>query len=513
LLVDSGGLIRRANPAALRTLGLAGENQGTSLGSLLVPEDQEVGDATLDRLRQSSAVPALFRFQSRHGTPAPFRVCAAPIARENQVYWLLQLFADTGGLSGLSFPAPAETVAEAAPTHLGGTAGASSPPAPPPQAPPQTVDASLAQKQKLDCALELARTVALDFNNALTSVLGHASHVLSQMEAGHPWRRSLLEIEKSAERAAEVVTDLISFGRQEKEPAEQETGNLNDLLRRAVDLFKNAAGAGQVEWLLALEPRLYSVQFDEAKMQQAFVKILENGLQAIHGAGRVQVQTRNLDLAAATQDGATQIAPGYYVCVQVEDTGEGIAPEVLPRIFEPFFTTKKAGPHRGLGLAWVYGIVTNHGGSVAVASRPGQGTAVRVYLPAQPKFVRDHTLEPGHLTGTQTVLVVDDEDLVLTMAETILSAYGYKVLTANNGPRALELVGQAPDRIDLVVTDMVMPNMSGRELIEHLRALAPHLRLICCSGYLRSAPPGGVLVLKKPFKGQDLLVKVKQALE
>jgi CheY-like chemotaxis protein len=259
---------------------------------------------------------------------------------------------------------------------------------------------------------------------------------------------------------------------------------------------------------------LYAVKFDEAKTQQAFVRILENAVEAVGAQGQIRVSTRNLDLAEARQDGVAQLGPGAYVCVEIADNGEGIAAEVLPRVFEPFFSTKRGGQHRGLGLAWVYGIVTNHGGSVSLSSRLGEGTAVRVYLPAQKKFVKDRPLRSDDLTGHQTVLLVDDEDLVLTMGETILTAYGYKVFTANSGAKALELARQCAEKIDLVVTDLVMPQMGGRELIEHLRALAPRLKFICSSGYVRSpAQEPDVGFLKKPFTSQELLRMVKQALE
>jgi CheY-like chemotaxis protein len=375
------------------------------------------------------------------------------------------------------------------------------------------VEASLAHKQKLECALQLARTVALDFNNALTSILGHTSLILGAMEPGHPWRKSLIEVEKSAEKAAEIAFDLAAFSRQEKDATEKTAGNLNELLQRAVGLFRSGPGA-KLQWTLGLEDRLYSVKFDEAKLQQALVKVLDNAVQAVGPDGQIRVRSRNLHLEETLQDEAAQVAPGYYVSVEITDNGVGIAPADLSRIFEPFFTTKSNPPHRGLGLAWVYGIITNHGGNVAVSSQPGNGASVRIYLPAEQRLTKDRRLKSDDLTGRQTLLMVDDEDLVLTMGQTILSAFGYHVLTASSGARALEIVSADPDQIDLVITDLVMPNMSGRELIDHLRALAPRVRILCTSGYLRSPDPEGeVAYLKKPFTSQELLRKVKQALE
>ncbi len=198
--------------------------------------------------------------------------------------------------------------------------------------------------------------------------------------------------------------------------------------------------------------------------------------------------------------------------MEVSDDGAGIPEEVMPRIFEPFFTTKGSN-HRGLGLAWVYGIVTNHGGGVAVSSRVGSGTTVRVYLPANRKLIRETSGDYGDLNGTATVLMVDDEDLLLTMGQMVLSSFGYTVLTANSGQKALELFTKSKKKIDLVITDLVMPNMSGRELTEQILKLAPETRVLWCSGYVRANnAEDEERYLQKPFTTQDLLRRVKQAL-
>ncbi|MEK7707744.1 MAG: ATP-binding protein, partial [Verrucomicrobiota bacterium] len=376
---------------------------------------------------------------------------------------------------------------------------------------PAALDAGLAHKQKLDCALQLARSVALDFNNALTSVLGYTSLMLSKAEAAHPWRRTLLEIEKSAAKAAEVAADLAAFSLQEKEARSQAAGNVNVILQRCVEFFQNSRKE-PTAWNVQLDRRLFAAKFDEAKIQQAFMKILENAVESLWENGRVGVQTRNVELAEPTQDRNAKLAAGLYVCAEISDNGCGIEPDVLPRIFEPFFTTKK-GTHRGLGLAWVYGIVTNHGGGVAVSSQPEAGASVRVYLPAERSIVRDRAQAGDDLTGNQTILMVDDEDLLLTMGETILSSYGYHVLTANSGQKALEIISKSDKTIDLVITDLVMPVMSGRELAEQVRRLSPGTRILSVSGYVW---PGSkqeeITYLQKPFTTQELLMKVKHVL-
>src|SRR5205085_6424946 len=180
-------------------------------------------------------------------------------------------------------------------------------------------DATLAHKQKLDCALQMARSVSLDFNNALTGILGHTSLVLSKMEPTHPWRSSLLEVEKAAARAAEIANDLGTFSRQEKDNKTQAAGNLNPLLQRCVEFFKQNPGPEPLAWKMQLEQRLFAARFDELKMQQAFLRILENSVQALRGDRRITVQTRNVELSEATQDRNVKLAAGAYICAEISD--------------------------------------------------------------------------------------------------------------------------------------------------------------------------------------------------
>jgi two-component system cell cycle sensor histidine kinase/response regulator CckA len=320
-------------------------------------------------------------------------------------------------------------------------------------------------------------------------------------------------MEKSADRAAEIAHDLATFSRPDKELRAPAQGNLNAVVQRSAEVMRSSI-AKQITWTVQLERRLFATRFDEAKMQQAIIKILENAGEAIESSGRITVQTRNFELSEATQDRDLRLAPGTYVCVEVSDTGAGIPSDVLPRIFEPFFTTRKAAGHRGLGLALVYGIVTNHGGGVAVSSQPGSGTSVRMYLPAEKRVVKDDTGRAGDLKGKETILLIDNEELLLTMGRTVLTGFGYTVHTANGGQKALDLLQGADFKVDLAVVDMVMPGMSGRELMEHLRQVSPELPVICISGYLR--PPDHddqIGFLQKPFTSQELVSKVRATLD
>jgi len=477
LVVDDTGIIRLANPAAQRLFGSLIDSPSSQLSAIWAPENTGTAQEFLRDWQRSPATSAALQFRSEAGVVGAFLtsvcICAGPAPK----CVLLQL---------LPLPTAAAPNGLVDPCH----------------------------KQKLDCALQLARTVALDFNNALTSILGHTSLVLSRMEPTHPWRASLLEVEKSAAKAGEIANDLGTFSRQEKEARVQASGNLNSLVQRSVEFFQQNAGPDPVSWKFQLERKLFAVKFDEAKMQQALIKILENAVQASRDNGRINVQTRNLELTQSTQDRNVQLAAGAYVCIEVSDNGGGIEPEVLPRIFEPFFTTKRGPDHRGLGLAWVYGIVTNHGGGVAVSSQPGAGTSVRVYLPAEKRIASDHLVSTGDLQGHETILIVDDEDLLLTMGQTILASYGYRVLTANTGQKALEMLERNDPSVDLVITDLVMPSMSGRELVDRIRELWPGMRIICTSGYVWPAgQQSEAAYLPKPFTTQELLLKVKSALK
>lgn len=475
LLVDGTGEVVRANQTALNTFGPALAADTAKLAALWLADNCISLDKFLKDGETALAPLTPLKLQLPAG-PKIFSALVGLHLREGKRLLLLQLLPDVAELSGSK-------------TSLNGSA----------------------HKQKLDCALQLARSVALDFNNALTSILGYTSLLLSKTEAAHPWRSTLIEVEKSAAKAAEVAADLAAFSLQEKEKPAQASGNLNAILQRCVEYFQNSHQE-EITWTINLERKLFAAKFDEAKIQQAFMKVLENALEALQDDGRVNLRSTNIELSEATRDRNVKLAPGAYVCVEIADNGRGIQPDVMPHIFEPFFTTKK-GSHRGLGLAWVYGIVTNHGGRVAVSSQPGVDTSVRIYLPAEAGFVGESFDANTDLSGTQTILMVDDEELLLRMGETILSSYGYRVLVANCGPKALEIFAKNDPPVDLLITDLVMPLMSGRELVEQVRQISPATRIICTSGYVW---PGSKqeksTFLQKPFTTQDLLMKVKRAL-
>jgi len=495
LLVDANGVVMRANAAATTAFGGALSGDAPLLSAIWPAENGMTAVDFLKRWEQSPMPVVNLKFRAPNGPMAACTVSICTFAKDDRKWFVLQMLPITA-------PPP-----KGAPANAPAAA-----PASPSAANKAEQDSGLALKQKLDCALQLARTMSLDFNNALTSILGHTSFLLGKAEAGHPWRHSLLEVEKSASRAAEIAGELAMFSQQERQQTRRvPPGNLNAITQRCVEFFRNA-NAGQITWHTQFERELFAVRFDEAKVQQAITKILENAVESLDGTGQIAVQTRNMELTEPSQDLNVRLNAGTYVCVEIVDNGRGIDPDVLPRIFEPFFTTKGS-HHRGLGLALVYGIVTNHGGGVAVSSQPGTGTSARVYLPAEKQFVRESTGNDKNLNGTETVLVVDDEDILLTMAETILAEYGYHVLTANSAQKALAMLSRDDARVDLVVTDLVMPTMGGRELVERIRQLLPKIQILCASGcVLPTDQQIGMLFLQKPYTSRELLNKVRQAL-
>ena len=482
LLIAAGGDILTANAAAKNLFGTALNGNPASLAAIWPGDSGVTAVDFFQRWEQAPVPTSSLKFNMPGGAATIFSTAICQISHDGKKCFLLQLLPTATGTEVASVTKPGAT------------------------------DAAL--KQKLDCVLQLARTVSLDFNNALTGVLAHTSLLLGKAEPEHPWRRSLLEVEKSAARAAEIASELALFSRQEKETRRAPVGNLNLVASRCADFFQNAHGTRFI-WKLKLERALYAARFDEAKLQQAFTKIFENAVEAFpaNATGQIAVETRNVELTQATQDLNVRLAVGNYVCVEISDNGTGIEADALPRIFEPFFTTKRA-PHRGLGLALVYGIITNHGGGVAISSQPGKGTSARVYLPAENSLVREAVGADKGYRGSGTILVVDDESLLLTMAETILADFGFKVLTANSGQKALEVLTQPGNQVDLVITDLVMPGMGGRELIERIRELDPDLPVICTSGYVmpEDHKTGGGY-LQKPFTSTELLLKVKAALQ
>ncbi|MBI5439940.1 MAG: MEDS domain-containing protein [Deltaproteobacteria bacterium] len=373
------------------------------------------------------------------------------------------------------------------------------------------------QAQKMEAVGRLAGGVAHDFNNLLTAILGYCELVLLRLEPEDPVRREVDEIRRAAERAAALTHQLLAFSRsQVLQPVLVDLGEVVTEVHRMLERIVGE----DVELEVRSAPEQGLVLADAGQIQQVIVNLAVNARDAMPEGGKLTIETRNAGPGEGT-DGADGTGAESYVVLTVSDTGHGMEEEVQAHLFEPFFTTKDAGKGTGLGLATVHGIVTQSGGRIEVGSRPGSGTTFRIYLPrasvpARPK--PPHRSHPRARHGTETILVVEDSLEVRALVCEVLRRQGYRVLEAEGGEAALELCGsQGP--IDLLLTDVVMPGMSGRAVAERLSTCSPRLKVLYMSGYTDRAfaelpgPGGEVGFIQKPFQPQDLAQKVREILE
>jgi CheY-like chemotaxis protein len=364
----------------------------------------------------------------------------------------------------------------------------------------------------------LAGGVAHDFNNLLTAILGNTELLLDSLGPTHPAREDGEEVIRAAHRAADLTRQLLTFSRQQViAPRVLDingvVANLDKMLRRLI--------GEDIELKTALAPDAGAVRADPGQLEQVILNLVVNGRDAMPRGGKLTIETANVALAEAD---AWELSapPGSYVMVAVSDTGVGIDPAIRAHLFEPFFTTKGPGKGTGLGLATVYGVVKQSGGFIWVYSEPDQGATFKIYLPRVEEAPDAPAPAPAAREtrhGTETVLLVEDDAMVRSFARRALEARGYAVLPASGGPDALSLVEGHAGPIHLLVTDVVLPSMSGRELARRLDAARPGLRVLYTSGYTDEAIvhhgvlEPGIAFLQKPFTGDALADKVREVLD
>jgi two-component system cell cycle sensor histidine kinase/response regulator CckA len=375
------------------------------------------------------------------------------------------------------------------------------------------------QAQKMDAIGTLAGGVAHDFNNLLTIINGNSDLLLSSIKPDDPMRNRLAEIHKAGERAGSLTRQLLMFSRQQV--IEPKVLDLNAVVADMEKMLGRLIGE-DIVLTTVLGPALAPVQVDPGQFQQVLMNLSVNARDAMPQGGRLTIETCNVtldDTYAGTHPG---VRPGGYIMLAVSDTGTGMDAPTKARIFEPFFTTKETGKGTGLGLAVVHGVVTQSEGHIDVYSEVGKGTTLKIYLPA----VKERLAmgKSGHglrlmPRGSETVLLIEDEDAVRTLARHVLSTCGYMVLEAADGREAVRVAGQHPGRIDLVVSDVVMPHLGGRQLVERLAAVKPGMKVLFVSGYTDNAlVRHGVLeaeyaFLQKPFTLTALAQKVREVLD
>jgi two-component system, cell cycle sensor histidine kinase and response regulator CckA len=383
--------------------------------------------------------------------------------------------------------------------------------------------------ERLDSVGQLAAGIAHDFNNLLAVIVNYTHFVskgLEEAAQANPHARwtqmheDTDAIRDAADRAADLTHRLLVFG--SRDVAHPELVDVNEVVRSALELLGRTIGE-HVQFEHHLDEQLQPVLSDRGQLEQVLVNLVANSRDAVGAGGGVAIRTDNVDLDEQTAAMHVGLQPGSFVRVTVTDDGAGMAPETIARAFEPFFTTKPTGHGTGLGLATVYGIVTRLNGSVSIYSEPGRGTSMRVYLPAAKAACAAVAAEPTQSSGDATgagevILVSEDDDQIRAIAARILTENGYSVIAVDRGAAALAVLGDEASRVDLLLSDVIMPQMSGRELADRAAVARPALPVLFMSGYADGLfTPGkvtapGVDLLEKPFTQSSLLAAVARAL-
>jgi signal transduction histidine kinase/ActR/RegA family two-component response regulator len=383
----------------------------------------------------------------------------------------------------------------------------------------EQAEQALREAQKMEAVGRLAGGVAHDFNNLLMVIRGHTALSLNRVGSDGALRRELNEILKWTDRAASLTRRLLAFSR--KQVLQLRVFDLNSLVTQVKDLLPPVIGE-DIRLVMDLDPELGRVKADAAQMEQVIMNLVFNARDAMPEGGELTIQTANteLDEAWAQRHAGAQVGP--HVMLAVHDTGHGMDEDVLSHIFEPFFTTKDRTKGTGLGLATVYGTVRQSEGCITVSSKVGEGTTFQIYLPRveEPVDVTEAPAAvPQRARGAEVILVVEDDDAVRRMTREFLKIHGYTVIEARSAANAIEIMGGVQkDEIDLVLTDVLMPGMKGRELVGHLIEMRPDLKVLYMSAYTEDAAINiGVLnpgteFIEKPFGPDDLAVKVREVL-
>jgi PAS domain S-box-containing protein len=372
------------------------------------------------------------------------------------------------------------------------------------------LEAELRQAHKMEAIGHLAGGIAHDFNNLLTAILGNLEISMDRLGAETPVARQLSEIRKAADRAAALTRQLLAFSR--KQIVQRRVLNANAVIEDLSRMLRRLIGE-DIDLVTHLDPRLNSIEADPGQIEQLIMNLAVNARDAMPEGGTLTIRTRDLS------EGAAEPPLDVCVVIEVSDTGTGIEPELLPKVFEPFFTTKEPGKGTGLGLSTVYGIVKQNAGNVHVDSTPGAGATFKVYWPAcAPQPESEAGSEENLCAGTETILLVEDEQTVREVAREALFDYGYNLLEARDGSDALRVSNSFSGPIDLVVTDVVMPGVGGRDLARRLAASRPGTRILFISGYSGElAEPDladfGAAFLPKPYTPQVLATTIRKILD
>jgi two-component system, cell cycle sensor histidine kinase and response regulator CckA len=373
----------------------------------------------------------------------------------------------------------------------------------------------LHQSQRLESIGRMVGGIAHDFNNLLTVVLGNGEFALDQVGSADPVAEPLRDIVEAANRAAALTNQLLAFGR--RQVLSPRAIHVNELIESVHRFMRRVIGE-DVDLVLRLDPEVFPIYADPVQMEQILLNLVLNARDAMPEGGRLTIQTRNVELDESYTSLHDGLNPGGYVQIAVADTGTGMTPEVRERLFEPFFTTKPTGKGSGMGLATVFGIVKQSEGHIAVYSEPGHGSTFKVYLPQSPEIVLTDPPDDASSEETwiaQTVLLVEDDDALRKLTRRMLDDLGYQVFEAANGAEAIELSRQLPHALDILLTDMVMPQLGGRELAQQIQLERPATKVLYMSGYTddtvlrHGLSDTTTAFLSKPFTRKDLRQKLR----
>ena len=492
---DPEGVVTMWNPAAERIFGWSGnEALGTHLP--FVPAEKQAEFLALRRralLGEEFTEPELHRRRA-DGSPIVVSVSTAPLRRpDGTIYGIMSILMDV----------TERKVAEETRDRL------------------TMVEEQLRQSQKMEAVGRLAGGVAHDFNNLLTAISGYSDLLLHRLPEYSTLRRDVEEIRKAGDRAAALTRQLLAFSR--RQVLQPKVLDLNIVVAKMGQMLRRLVGEN-IELSIDASPSLSRVKADPGQIEQVIVNLVVNARDAMPDGGRITIATADADLSPSYAAAHPEVVPGPHVLLSVADTGQGMSVEVQAHLFEPFFTTKERGKGTGLGLATVYGIVQQSGGHIRVNSAPERGSTFLMYLPRveAPEDGAeggDRPLLPHPSPGTETVLLTEDEEVVRRLTREILSGNGYKVLEAGNGREALLVSEAHRGEIDLLLTDVIMPKMSGRDLGERIRLQRPGLRILYMSGYTDDAIlrhgvlENGIPFLQKPFTPEGLARMVREVLD
>lgn len=377
------------------------------------------------------------------------------------------------------------------------------------------IQKSLGVSEKFRALGQMASGVAHDFNNLLMGIQGHASLMLLNIDSSHPLYQRLKNIEESVENGADLTKQLLDFARGEK--YEVSPTNLNDLIGKSSQIFGRTKEELKIH--KKFQEDVWTVNVDQGQITQVLLNLYVNSWQAMPGGGELHLQTGNVTLEGDSVK-PFGLDPGDYVQISVTDNGEGMDEETKERIFDPFFTTKGIARGTGLGLASAYGIIKNHRGIIDVHSEKGKGTTFHIYLPAAEKGVKNvMDFSEETLEGKETVLLVDDEEIILDVGEQMLKKMGYQVLLAKGAKEAIDVYRKNRDKIDLVILDMIMPEMVGEEAFDRLKEMDPKIKVLLSSGYSLDGKASELLergcdgFIQKPFSMKQLSQKIREILD